>query len=92
MTYVRTHGESDAVRLLINYIHGTRGAESGTKRSCFDISAIMTPIYIIIAEFPMDSLTLWRRKLVAIQDRRTLSLSLFLSLSYSVKTTELFSI
>lgn len=23
----------------------------------------MTPIYIIIAEFPMDPLTLWRRKL-----------------------------
>lgn len=29
------------------------GGEAGTKRSCFVISAVMTPIYIIIAEFPM---------------------------------------
>lgn len=38
----------------INKLHTRhpRG-EAGTKRSCFVISAVMTPIYIIIAEFPI---------------------------------------
>lgn len=67
--YIRTHGDwlRGFAGATINKLHTQHpwGVKPALNDPVLLLAPVMTPIYIIIAEFPMDPIpfTLWRRKL-----------------------------